>query len=108
MPLKAIPHLEVLDSLEEKSSAFALELAKLYYQAGEVNEALAKVTRAVHLNPYHAPTREVAAPIAILADRLDLARKHIVALTLIEPDREQHRKRLAAIDRRNAESEGGG
>jgi tetratricopeptide (TPR) repeat protein len=107
-PLKAIPHLEALDSLEEKSPAFALELAKLYYKAGDTDEALANVTRAVHLDPYHAPTREVAAPIAILADRLDLARKHIVALTLIEPDRAQHRKRLAAIDRRIAEGGGGG
>ncbi len=98
-PEKAIPHLEKLDELEEKSPVHAIALAKLYRQIGEIDAALAKVTRALHINPYYAPNRELAAAIAIEAQRLDLARQHIVALTKLEPDRPQHQRRLEALDR---------
>ena len=41
----------------------------------------------------------VAAAIAVEAGDLPTARQHIEALTLIEPDRPQHQKRLETIDR---------
>ncbi len=98
-PLRAIPHLVELDSREQNSPVFARTLATLYRQAGMTADALARATRAVQINPYDPPNRELAAAIAIEAGDLELARMHIMALTLLEPDHAQHRKRLEAIDR---------
>ena len=97
-PEKAIAHLEYIDAREEKSSVFAIELAKLYRRDGSADKAIEKVTRALEINPYHAPTRELAATIAIEAGKLDLALMHIKALTLIEPDRPIHQQRLQKIE----------
>jgi tetratricopeptide (TPR) repeat protein len=96
-PERAIPNLERLDALEQKSPSFAEELARLYRGTGDLDAALRKATRAVQINPYHAARRELAASIAIEAGRLDLARQHVEALILIEPDRPQHRRRLEAL-----------
>ena len=98
-PQRAIPHLERLDRHEQKTPVLAAQLARLYRQTGELDQALKKVTRALQINAYHAPRRELAAAIAIEAGELEIARRHIEALTLIEPDRPQHHKRLEAIDR---------
>jgi len=57
------------------------------------------VTRALQITPYNAPNRELAAAIAIEAANLPAARDQIFALTLLEPDRPQHRKRLEAIEK---------
>jgi len=95
---KAIPYLEFLDVREEKSPVYAVQLAKLYRQQGDLGSALSKATRATYINPYHAAQRELVAAIAVEAKQFDVARTHIHALTLIEPDRPQHQKRLAAID----------
>jgi Flp pilus assembly protein TadD len=97
-PQRAIEHLERLDLIEEHSTAFAVQLATLYREQGEADRALEKVMRAVRINPYNAPNRELAAAIAIEAGDLNTARMHIVALTLLEPDRPQHARRLEAID----------
>lgn len=98
-PQRAIPHLEFLDVREEKSPVYALQLARLYRQEGDLDAALAKVTRGVNINPYHAGNREFAATIAMEARNYPIARRHIVALTLLEPDRPQHQKRLEAIEK---------
>lgn len=98
-PAKAIPHLEFLDIREEKSPVYALQLAKLYRQAGDLEKALAKATRALHINPYYAANRELAASIAMEAKKLEAARQHIFALTLLEPDRPQHTRRLEAVEK---------
>jgi tetratricopeptide (TPR) repeat protein len=96
---RAIPHLEELDAREEKSPVYAIELARLYRAAGDLERALAKATRALHFDPYHAPSRERAAEIAIEAGRLEVAHQHVRALTLIEPQRPRHQQRLAALER---------
>lgn len=97
-PEKAIPYLEQLDIREEKTPVYALNLARMYREFGEKEFALKKVTRALQINPYNADNRELAAEIAFEAGRLVLVRKHIVALTIIEPNRPRHQKRLQAID----------
>ena len=97
-PEKAIPYLEQLDIREEKTPVYALTLARMYRENGEKELALKKATRALQINPYNADNRELAAEIAFESGRLDLVRKHIVALTIIEPDRPRHQKRLIAID----------
>ena len=98
IPARAIPHLEYLDVREQKSPVFAIELAKLYRREGNADKAIIKINRALEINPYHAPTRELAASIAIEAARFKLAMMHIKALTLIEPDRPIHQKRLERIE----------
>lgn len=98
-PTQAIEYLERLDAVEDKTAVYALELARLYRQKGDLDNALGKALRAVHINAYHAATRELAAAIAIEAGKLAVARQHIAALTILEPDRPQHKKRLEAIDR---------
>jgi tetratricopeptide (TPR) repeat protein len=97
-PEQAIPHLEELDVREEKTPIYARQLATLYRSTGDREAALRKITRAVSIDPYDASTRELAAAIAIEADRLDLARLHVKALTILEPDRPQHERRLARIE----------
>lgn len=97
-PSKAIPHLEILDLHEDKSPIYARQLASLYRDAGDLDRALEKITRTVQIGPYEAEYRELAAAIAIEAGRLDLAKLHIEALTMLEPDRPQHLKRLERIE----------
>ncbi len=97
-PELAIPHLEMLDLYEEKSPIYARELANLYRDRGDRDRALAKVTRCVQVSPYVAEHRELAAAIALESGRLDLAHLHVKALTVLEPDRPQHAKRLARIE----------
>lgn len=98
-PDRAIPHLEYLDAREEKSPVFAITLARLYRERGDNAGAQAKAERALGIDPYHAANRELAAALAIETRDVALARRHIEALTLLEPDRPQHRKRLEAIER---------
>lgn len=98
-PQRAIEHLEALDLIEEHSTAYALELARQYRAQKQPLKALEKVTRAININPYNAPNRELAAAIAIEAGELQTARDNIFALTLLEPERPQHQKRLEAVDK---------
>lgn len=98
-PARAIPHLKIVDATEDKNDAYTLELARLLREQGESREALAAAIKSVRINPYSAANRELAAAIAIEAKELNEAKRHIVALTILEPDRAQHRKRLEAIDR---------
>ncbi len=98
-PEKQIPHLEQLDIREQKTPVFAIELARLYRKTGDLDRALAKASRAAQINPYDADYRELAAAIAIEARDLELARTHILAMTLLEPGVSRHHTRLEAIDR---------
>lgn len=104
-PTLAIPHLEALDAREQYSTVYAVELARLHRESGRMEAALDRATRAVQINPYHAPHRELAAAIAIEHGDLDAAHMHIRALTQLEPDRSVHQRRLEAVKRlMNAES----
>lgn len=98
-PQRAVPHLEELDAREEKSPVFAVRLAHLYRAAGDLDRALQKVTRALHIDPYRASHHELAAAIAVSARQIDVAEMHIEALTLLEPDQPQHQRRLEAVRR---------
>jgi len=77
--------------------SYALELARLHREAGRPGEALESIAKAARINGYKAVTRELAAAIAIEAGRLDLAKLHLEALLLLEPDREIHHRRLEAL-----------
>ncbi len=94
---KAAPHLEFLDAREQRSPGFAAELARRYAAMGDMTSAVQKAERATRIAPYDARTRETAATIALRAGNKPLAERHIRALTVIEPDREIHKRRLEAI-----------
>ncbi|MEQ9097035.1 MAG: peptidase MA family metallohydrolase [Phycisphaerales bacterium] len=95
-----IGYLEHLDARAQYTGAYAAELARLYMQRDESEEALAKANRAVRIEPFDAPLRELAATIAWRAGEFTQARDHVEALTIIEPDRDIHRQRLEAMDQR--------
>jgi len=98
-PWRAIEHLETLDQHEQYSPVYAVQLARLYRQAGELELAMAMATRALHIDPYRPANRELAAAIAVQLQQYDIALMHIEALTMLEPDRPQHARRLDAIKR---------
>lgn len=95
-----IGYLEHLDTRAQYTGAYAAELARLYVQRDEMERALAKAVRAVRIEPFDAPLRELAATIAWRAGEFTQARDHVEALTIIEPDRDIHRQRLDAMDQR--------
>jgi len=95
-----IRYLEHLDARTQYSGAYAAELARLYMARDEPQKALAKARRAVNIEPFDAATRELAATIAWRAGELRLARDYVEALTIIEPDRQIHQRRLEAMDER--------
>ncbi len=96
-PSDAIPHLEYVDAREQNSPAYASELARQYADMQDWTRAIAKITRATQISPYDAKLREQAATISIRAGDFKTAERHIWALTMIEPDREVHKKRLDAV-----------
>jgi tetratricopeptide (TPR) repeat protein len=95
-----IGYLEHLDARAQYTGAYAAELARLYMQRDEAERAMAKAERAVRIEPFDAPLRELAATIAWRAGALERAVGHVEALTVIEPDRAIHAQRLDAMRRR--------
>lgn len=99
-PADAIPHLEYLDARETRAATWAVELAKQYRATGQLDLAAAKAERATQIAPYDADWRELAATISLERHDLETAAREIEALTILEPDREIHRKRLEAVRKR--------
>ncbi|MGE3107580.1 MAG: hypothetical protein AB7G11_01225 [Phycisphaerales bacterium] len=96
---RAIEHLEWLDAREQKTSAYAAELAKRYAAAGDWDKARAKAERATQVAPYDAGNRELAATVAIRRKDYDAAERHLSAVAMLEPSVELHKQRLEALKR---------
>ena len=96
---EAIPHLVELDLRSEKDPGYALEIARQARATGDAGVAFDAAERAARMNAYDPGTRELAASCAIEASRFDDARRHILALTILEPGQPRHARRLEAIDR---------
>jgi tetratricopeptide (TPR) repeat protein len=94
---EALGSLETIDGIEQSSGRWALELAKAYRGSGQYTQALNAVERALHREPYDAGYRELAAALALQVQDADLALHHVYAASLIEPERAQHKTRLAAL-----------
>lgn len=97
---EAADHLRHLDAREQYSAAFATELSRLAMRRGDFGDGLHWAKRAVRIEPFDAPTRELAAMAAIRAGDLREARLHVEALIAIEPGRAIHQQRLDAINAR--------
>lgn len=105
--LRAISHLEFLDARDTTGASFAAQLAELYLRSGDFERASLKAERATTVAPFDAGLREQAARAAMMLKRYDVAERHIDALTKLEPDREQHRKRLEAVRALRSTNSGG-
>ncbi len=99
-PSRAIPHLEYLDAREVYSPAYAVALAKRYSAQGRYADAMEAAQRATRIAPFDGDYRELAAEVAVRMGDLPLARTHIEALTILEPDIALHKRRLDAVDQR--------
>jgi tetratricopeptide (TPR) repeat protein len=96
---KAIASLKELDVRSEKDNAFALQLASLLRSEGRLEEAQEAAERAVRMDPYRPEHHELAAAIAIERRDFGMAKQHIEALRVLEPDQPQHVRRIKAIER---------
>jgi tetratricopeptide (TPR) repeat protein len=96
-PDEAVPHLEYLDAREQKSAAYAVELARRYTARGDMPRAQAKIERATQIAPFDPKHRETAASIALKSGDLASAERHLAALTEIEPQHDLHRERLRRV-----------
>jgi len=94
---QALRHLVELDLLSDKDNVYALAIARNRRAAGDAAGASMAAERAVRMNPFSATVRELAAAIAVEAERLDLAEVHVEALTALEPDRDIHKRRLERV-----------
>lgn len=97
---RAIGHLEYLDAREQKTPAYASELARRFAALGDWPRAQTKAERATQIAPFDARPRELAATVAIQGGDLAAAERHILALTVLEPDRPVHVQRLEALRKR--------
>ncbi len=104
-PLRAAPHLEYLDAREQNSVAYAMDLARRYAAAGNWEEATRKAERATQVSPYDPAPRELAATVALQRRDFDTARRHLAALTKLEPQRAAHRQRLEALEKMSPRGE---
>jgi tetratricopeptide (TPR) repeat protein len=103
----AIEHLIWLDERQTTSPAYAAELARQFVAAGDMEQAQFYAERASRIAPFDANEREYAARVALAIGDLETAERHIVALTIIEPDRPQHAKRLEAVRKMRDSGAGG-
>ncbi|MBM4109978.1 MAG: hypothetical protein FJ254_01290 [Phycisphaerae bacterium] len=94
----AVPHLERLDAVTDRENSYAIELSRIARAAGDGARAGAHIERAVRINPFDPSLRELAAATQLEAGNLAAARVHVAALGVLEPTREQHRRRLARLD----------
>jgi tetratricopeptide (TPR) repeat protein len=93
----AIRALEQLDQTEQQTGQWSKQLATIYQEQQRFDHALRAIHRALHREPYDATYRELAATIAMQAGDLVAALRHLVAMTVLEPDRPIHHVRHAAI-----------
>ncbi|MEM8783631.1 MAG: tetratricopeptide repeat protein, partial [Planctomycetota bacterium] len=96
-PQAAIEHLRWLDRRGLRDPQWAVSLAALLREAGRHAEAYDAHLGALRRDPYNATFRETAATLALLAGDLKSAEHQITALAALEPEVEQHRRRLDAV-----------
>ncbi|CAG0996095.1 hypothetical protein PHYC_02571 [Phycisphaerales bacterium] len=103
-PAAAIPHLEYLDAREQSTPGYAVELARRYLAMKILDKASAKADRATQISPYDPKIREFAATVALVRKDYAAAERHIRSLMMLEPDVEQHKKRLEALKKLTADA----
>jgi tetratricopeptide (TPR) repeat protein len=103
-PQQAIASLEELDRQESDSGVWAHQLAQLRREAGQLDAAAAAMERALQREPYNGTYRELAATIELQRGQPRASLRHLIALTLLEPELAIHQVRLAALHHRMGNS----
>ncbi len=93
----AIEHLEFLDRSQTSTPVYARALVDRYAKLGDLERAWLRADRAVNIAPFDPALREVAATVAVQAQRWDDAERMLEALAKLEPDRPIHARRLEAL-----------
>jgi tetratricopeptide (TPR) repeat protein len=100
-PDKAIEHLRWLDVRSDKESTYAAQIAAIALRATppRLDEAWPSAQRAVQIDPYNPAHRELAALVALQRTDYSAAEAHLQFLAELEPTRDQHTRRLEALQR---------
>ncbi|MEO1237444.1 MAG: tetratricopeptide repeat protein [Planctomycetota bacterium] len=99
-PEAALGSLQFLEKTDNYTADWSLQLAELHRGAGRLDAAQRAIARALHVEPYNAQFRELAATIALQRRDFDTAIYQVEALEILEPDRAVHPTRLAALHHR--------
>ena len=89
--------LDVVVDQEEYDPMLARRLSRAFRLAGRFPDGALAMERSVGISPYDPSLREEAAAAAIEADEIDMARRHLEALVVLEPDQPLHVRRLEAL-----------
>ncbi len=98
----AAAHLSVLERADGMTARSATLLMELYSREQRPAEGLAAARAALLRQPYDAGLRESAAALAIRSGDWAEAAFQVKQLTRLEPEEEQHRRRLEAVEARLA------
>ena len=101
-PEAAIGSLQLLERGDNYSAAWSKRLADLYRADGRLDDAQRSLQRALYCEPYNATFREDSATVALQRGDLAEAEHQILALIILEPDRDIHPKRLDAVQKMRA------
>ncbi len=96
---QAIGALAALDEADQATGEYALLLANLHRDRGELDLAAHAVKRTLQRQPYNASTRELAATIELQRGDKHRALHHLQALAILEPEVAIHFTRLAYLQR---------
>ena len=91
--------LAFLDQRELDHGRWAIALARIERQRGDLERAQRFAMRALHREPYNATYREFAATVSLQRKDYDAALHHLSAMPRLEPDRPIHERRLQALRR---------
>lgn len=80
-PLDAIEHLKRVHDVSLKDNRYAIQMARLYRDGGEMDQAIDMATEAIYINPYDLKAHQLLAELYDKAGRADAAaeQKQIVA-----------------------------
>lgn len=96
----ALPHLAVLNSLDQKHGNYAQQISEISEELGQMDDAQVAAEHALVRTPYDGTRRETAARIALKRGDMKRAHHHLMSMTLIEPTYWKHYLRLAAIEKK--------
>lgn len=96
---EAASALAFLDRRELDHGRWAIALARIQRENGELAKAQRFAMRALHREPYNGNYREFAATVALQRGDTQTAKRHLSAMPLLEPDNPIHERRLEALER---------
>ncbi|MCH2134743.1 MAG: hypothetical protein MK116_13455 [Phycisphaerales bacterium] len=97
-PGRAAESIAVIVAQEEYDPLVARRLSRAWRLAGRFEDGAEAMERSIGISPFDPGLREEAAAAAIEAAQLSVARRHLEALVMLEPDQPLHKRRLQALE----------